>query len=128
MEDYTEDLINLATTNSYFREVIETGQKMQVVVMSLKPGEDIGSEVHENNEQLLIAIGGQGKVVLGDQEGPFNEGDLVIVKAGTRHNFINTGANEMKILTIYSPPHHEDGTVHQTKLEAEAAEANEPIS
>ena len=118
MNDYVQDLLGKATSNSYFRQVLETGESMQAVVMSLQPGEDIGAEVHKHNEQLLIAVEGKGKVVLDGQENEFNKGDMVLVRAGREHNFINTGDTELKIVTIYSPPHHEDGLIHMTKADA----------
>ena len=119
MDDFVDDLIGKARINSYFRQVLETGLGMQIVIMSLLPGEDIGAEVHLNNEQVLIAITGQGKVVLNGQENKFNQGDMVLVRAGVEHNFINTGDSELKIITIYSPPNHQDGLIHKTKAEAQ---------
>lgn len=122
MKDYIEGLLNIAANNSYFRRVVNTGEKMQTVVMCLKPGEDIGSETHPNNEQLLICLKGAGRFFLNGDEGPFREGDAVLVPAGTEHNFINKGEVEMKIITVYSPPNHPEGVVHKTKQEAEQAE------
>jgi mannose-6-phosphate isomerase-like protein (cupin superfamily) len=91
--------------------------------MSLQPGEDIGSEVHPDNEQVLICLDGSGKAVLNGEEMPFNKGDLVVVIAGTEHNFINTGASSMKVITIYSPPDHPAGTINKTKADAQAEES-----
>lgn len=125
MKGYVQDILSKAISNNYFRQVIETGDETQTVVMCIKPGEDIGNEVHPNNEQVLICVEGSGKAILNKEEGAFRKGDLVVVKAGTEHNFLNSGSNEMKIITIYSPPHHSEGTIHKTKAEALEAEANE---
>jgi mannose-6-phosphate isomerase-like protein (cupin superfamily) len=114
-----------ALDNNNFRKVIATGENTQVVLMSIKPGEDIGEEVHPDNDQLLVIIEGEGTVVLDGEEDLFEAGDAVLVPAGTRHNFITKGDSPMKIITTYSPPHHPDGTVHATKAEAEEAEAAE---
>lgn len=111
-----------ALKNDYFREVLETGEHTQVVVMSLLPGEEIGAETHTDTDQVLFCVSGTGKVVLNGEETSFQEGDLVLVHAGTLHNFINTGATSMKIITTYSPSHHPQGTIHKTKEEAEKAE------
>lgn len=120
MDDYVADLIKQAQDNSYFRQVLETGEAMQVVIMSLQPQEDIGAEIHDSNEQVLICLEGSGKFVINGSENTYESGDMVLVRAGQEHNFINTGDSEMKIITIYSPPHHADGVVHQTKADAEA--------
>lgn len=122
MNDYISNLILQALDNEYFRNVLETGNAMQIVIMSLKPGEDIGAEVHEHVEQALICLSGSGKSVVDGEEHEYVSGDLVLVRAGREHNFINTGSKDMKILTIYSPPNHAEGTVHKTKAEAETKE------
>ncbi|MGD0283972.1 MAG: cupin domain-containing protein [Candidatus Saccharimonadales bacterium] len=122
MNDYFHDLKGEALTNNYFRHVIETGENMQVVLMSIAPGEEIGMEVHPDNEQFLLSVAGQGKVILNGVAAEFNEGDMVLVKAGVKHNFITVGNEPMKIITLYSPPHHAPGTIHKTKAEADASE------
>jgi mannose-6-phosphate isomerase-like protein (cupin superfamily) len=122
MNGYFHDLKGEAKTNNYFRRVIETGNQMQVVLMSIAVGEEIGMEVHPDNEQWLLSVSGQGKAILNGEESEFNEGDMVLVRAGTNHNFINTGSEPLKIITLYSPPHHAPGTVHKTKAEADASE------
>jgi mannose-6-phosphate isomerase-like protein (cupin superfamily) len=123
MEDFVRNLNELALENKFFRQVLETGEAMQVVVMSLEPGQDIGAEVHENTEQVLICMYGQGQAIIDDYQHDFNTGDMMLVKAGREHNFVNTGQDEMKIVTIYSPPQHQDGIVHETKADAESDEA-----
>lgn len=110
-----------AKENTYFRHVLETGANTQVVIMSIPIGGEIGEEVHNDNDQVLYLVEGVGKVVLEGQEEIFEKNDLVLVRAGTKHNFINTGEADMKIITTYSPPHHPDGIIHKTKEEAENA-------
>ena len=119
---FAGDIEELGKANNNFRKVLLTTERSQIVAMSLKPGEDIGEEVHENNDQLFIIADGEGEVLVGDETRPIEEDDLICVPAGTNHNVINTGEADLKIITIYTPPHHPDGTVHATKEEAEAAE------
>lgn len=116
------NIIQQATDNDYFRRVLATGEHTQVVIMSIPPGGEIGEEVHADNDQALLLVEGRGTAVVGEGESPFETGDLALVPAGTRHNFITAGDAPMKIVTTYSPPHHPDGTVHRTKAEADAAE------
>jgi mannose-6-phosphate isomerase-like protein (cupin superfamily) len=112
--------------NNYFRQVLFTGKHSQLALMILQPGEEIGQEIHPDNDQFFRFEAGQGKVVIDGQEYVVQDGDAVVVVAGSQHNIINTSATEtLKLYTIYSPPHHPDGTVHQTKAEAAAAEAAE---
>lgn len=112
--------------NTFFRKVLFTGPNSQLVLMALQPNEDIGSEVHPDNDQFFRFEAGEGKVVIGDQEHLVKDGDSVVVPAGAQHNVINTSATELlKMYTIYSPNHHLDGTIHQTKAEAMAAEKEE---
>jgi mannose-6-phosphate isomerase-like protein (cupin superfamily) len=89
--------------------------------MSIPPGGEIGEEVHSGNDQVLYLAEGTGQVVLKGQPADYNTGDLVLVPAGTKHNFITKGDTAMKIITTYSPPHHPDGTIHKTKAEADLA-------
>lgn len=119
-------LINIemkALENEYFREVLFTGPHAQLVVMALKPGEDIGLETHDDVDQFIRIEAGQGKVVLGDKEHTLGEGAAVVIPAGMRHNIVNTSrAESLKLYTVYSPPEHEQGAVHKTKAEAMAYE------
>ena len=117
-----KNILGQAKENQYFRQVIATGDKVQVVIMSILPDSEIGSETHPDNDQTLYLVEGSGQVVLDGQAADFNAGDLVLVPAGTLHNFITKGDMPMKIITTYSPPHHPDGTVHKTKAEADAAD------
>ncbi len=117
------DIANQAKENDYFRKVLFTNSHTQVVLMSLKPGEDIGMETHEDNDQILYFVTGNGKAVINGEEHSIDAGDLVDVPAGAEHNFINTGDEAMKLFTVYGPAHHPDGTIHETKADAEADEA-----
>ena len=104
-----------AQENDYFRHVLATSEHVQIVIMSIPPGGDIGEETHADNDQTLYLVEGSGKVVLEGQANDFNKGDLVLVPAGTRHNFIAADNSAMKIITTYSPPHHPEGTIQKTK-------------
>jgi mannose-6-phosphate isomerase-like protein (cupin superfamily) len=109
--------------NTYFRLVLFTGTHAQLVVMSLKPGEEIGSEVHHTVDQFFRIEQGEATFIFNEKETHVvKNGDAVMVPAGTYHNVINSGADQLKLHTIYSPPNHPPGTVHKTKAEAEAAE------
>lgn len=110
-----------ALDNTFFRQVLENGTHAQVVIMSIPPGGEIGAETHTDNDQVLYLVSGEGKVILNNIESPYKAGDIVLVNAGTQHNFVNTGVSDMKIITTYSPPHHPAGTVHKTKEEADRA-------
>ena len=106
--------------NKNFRKVIYTGKNSQLVLMSLKPKEEIGLETHPENDQFLRFEGGTGRVIVDDSKYTVKDGDAVVIPAGAKHNVINTSSEEeLKIYTIYSPPHHKDGTVHKTKGQAE---------
>ncbi len=111
--------------NGYFRRVVFTGQKSQLVVMAIPPGGEIGEEVHPNVEQTLFFLSGSGKAVLDGKESDVSAGDVVVVTPGTRHNFLNTGDEFWKIYTIYAPPNHIDGRVHKTKDDADKDAADE---
>ena len=121
MKGYIRDVSDKARDNNYFRQVLETGKHTQVVVMSIPAGGEIGEEVHEDTDQVLYFASGEGKAILNDEEKSVGKDDIVLVNAGTRHNFINTGTSDLKIITAYSPPHHPPGTIHKTKEEADKA-------
>ena len=118
---FNEDIVKLAKANSYFREVLATGPHSQVVVMSIPPGGDIGEEVHDDVDQTLVFVGGEGQAILDGKKSAVAADRLVHVPAGTRHNFVNTGRVDLRLYTIYAPPEHEPGTIHKTKAEADAA-------
>lgn len=110
-------------TNSCFRQVLFTGKYAQLVVMSLRPKEEISMEIHQTVDQFFRIEAGEGKVIMAGVERQFTDGDVFIVPAGTEHNVINTSADkDLKLYTIYSPPNHPPETVHITKGEAMAAE------
>jgi mannose-6-phosphate isomerase-like protein (cupin superfamily) len=101
---------------------VVTGDHEQVVVMTIPPGGEIGEEVHDSTDQVLVFVDGQGEAQLDGRSSEIATNDLVFVRAGTRHNFINRGDGPLRLITIYAPPEHEPGTVHRTKAEADAAE------
>lgn len=113
--------------NTFFRKVLFTGEHLQLVVMCLQGGEEIGNEIHETVDQFFRIEQGEAKFVLNNQEEHIvGEGDAAVVPAGTWHNVINTSKSaELKLYTVYTPPQHADGTIHKTKAEADAAEAAE---
>ena len=116
------DIMAAARANEAFRRVIETGAHEQVVVMSIPAGGEIGDEVHATTDQVLIFVEGDAEVVLEGHTGTAAAGDLVFVRAGTRHNFLNRGTVALRLITIYAPPEHAPGTVHETKADADRAE------
>lgn len=106
--------------NNNFRKVLYTAKNCQLVLMSLQPGEEIGMEVHDEGDQFFRFEKGEGKVIIDESEYVVTDGDSVIVPAGARHNVVNTSESEdLKLYTIYAPPHHMDGVVRKTKEEAE---------
>lgn len=122
MKGYITNIEKESLENSFFRKVLYTDERLQLVVMSLKPNEDIGEEVHQL-DQFIRVEKGEGKSVLDGKENTLTDGSVVVIPQGTRHNIINTSSeNPLKIYTLYSPPNHKDGTIHKTKAEAEAEE------
>lgn len=121
MNGYVGDIEQAALANEDFRRVLYTAAHMQLVVMSLKPGEDIGEEVHRL-DQFIRVEKGAGAAILDGIEHAIAEGTAVVIPAGTRHNILNTGAEPLKLYTLYAPPNHKDGTIHRSKAEAQADE------
>jgi len=119
MKGYVQDIEAIATVNEDFRRVLYTAQHCQLVVMALKPLEDIGAEVHKL-DQFFRVDQGCGEAVLDGVRTAIQAGYAVVVPAGTRHNIINTGSEPLKLYTIYAPPNHRDGVVHHTRADAEA--------
>ena len=115
---YLINIAQAAAENHFFRKVLFTGDKSQLVVMNIPAGEDIGQETHQHVEQILYFQSGSGIAVLDGKESAISAGDVVIVKPGTQHNFINTGTEPLIVATVYVPPNHIDGTIHKTKAEA----------
>lgn len=121
MKGFYTNIEQVATENTNFRQVLYTGEHSQLVLMSLEPGEEIGLETHNDNDQFFQFEAGQGRVVIDDTSYEVSERNIVLVPAGAQHNIINTSDVEpLKMYTIYSPAHHKDGIVRATKAEAEA--------
>jgi mannose-6-phosphate isomerase-like protein (cupin superfamily) len=119
----TTDIIARATSNPHFREVLSTGPHSQVVVMMIPPGGEIGEETHDDVDQVLVITGGSADAVLEGTRRGVVAGHLVHVPAGTRHNLVNTGPEDLRLYTVYAPPQHAPGTVHHTRADADMAEA-----
>lgn len=122
---YQAALADQALHNQDFRRVVFTGMRMQLVLMSLPPGEDIGEETHARVEQALFCVAGSGVAIINGVESRFAAGDAVFVTMGTHHNFRNTGQEPLQLYTIYSPPNHIDGRVQRTKADAVRDQADE---
>lgn len=116
---YQTNILKATKENKFFRQVLFTGKKSQLVVMSIKKGGEIGEETHANVEQILFFQKGEGKAILDGVESPITKGDVVVVTPGTKHNFINTGKGTLKVYTIYCPPNHIDGRIHKTRKAAD---------
>ncbi len=117
------EIATVAERSADFRRVLWTGEHTQLVVMTIPPGGEIGLETHEHNDQILNFLSGTAEAFVGGETRTVKPGDLVVVPAGTEHNFTNTGPNPLVLSTVYGPPDHAPGTVHATKEEADAAEA-----
>jgi len=123
LKGYVGNIERETTKNTDFRRVLYTGKHSQLVLMSLKPGEEIGEETHSDVDQFFRFEKGEGKVIIDGVEHSVKDGSAVIVPAGARHNVINTSKRvNLKLYTIYSPPEHKDGVVHHTKKEAMSSE------
>ena len=124
MQRYTTNIEKDTLENNNFRKVIYTGKHSQLVLMNLKPNEEIGMEVHPDNDQFFRFEKGQGKCIIDGNEYELKDGTAVVVPAGAQHNIINVSdTEELKLYTIYSPAHHKDGIIRATKEEAESNEA-----
>jgi mannose-6-phosphate isomerase-like protein (cupin superfamily) len=119
---FIENIKNIAKENRYFREVLYTGPHSQLVVMSIPSGEDIGEETHQNLDQMLYIVDGNGEAQLNGEVKPFSKGDAIFVPAGVKHNIINQSEDRLQLYTVYSPPAHPDGTLHKTKTDAQKEE------
>lgn len=118
MKGYVVHLERETKENTFFRKVLYTAKHSQLVLMSLKPGEEIGEEVHEL-DQFIRVDEGEGKAVLDGISHPLTDGDAVVIPAGTKHNIVNTSSKApLKLYTLYSPPEHRDGVVHATREDA----------
>lgn len=121
MKAFMGDIRDRTETNRDFRRVIYTGPHMQLVLMALQPGEELGEEIHENTDQFFRVEEGTGEVRLDGEAAPIESAVALVIPAGTRHNIKNTGRGPLKVYTLYAPPEHADGTVHRTRADAERA-------
>lgn len=121
MKGFVGNIEEAAQANENFRKVLYTAKHTQLVLMALKPGEEIGEEVH-HLDQFFRVEKGEGKAILDGVEHVITDGTAIVVPEGAKHNIINTGKAPMKLYTLYSPPNHRDGVVHETKTEAERDE------
>ena len=120
MNGYHDDIEQATKANTDFRRVLYTGKHLQLVLMSLKTGEEIGAEVHPDNDQFFRVDSGSGVVTIDGKDSKISDGFAVVVPAGARHNIKNDGTEPLKLYTLYGPPDHKDKTVHRTKADAEA--------
>ncbi|MBI1866537.1 MAG: cupin domain-containing protein [Candidatus Staskawiczbacteria bacterium] len=122
MKGFVKNIEEISLENENFRKVLYTSKNIQLVIMSLKPGEEIGEEVHQL-DQFIRCESGTGKAILDSIEHEIGDGFAIVVPSGTNHNIINTSLDKpLKLYTLYSPPNHKDGVVHQTKEQAKAGE------
>lgn len=123
MDGYVTNIERDTLANEDFRRVLYTGPNTQLVLMTLRPGEEIGTERHEGHDQFIRVEAGTGVVRLDGEERKLEDGSAVVIPAGAQHNVVNTSKSEpLRLYTLYSPPEHPDGTVHHTAEEAHAAE------
>ena len=122
MRGFVDDIDRLTVENKDFRRVLYTGKHLQLVLMALRPGEEIGEEVHDDHDHFFRIEKGEGEVWIDNQRTKIKADDAIVVPAGARHNVINTGDKKLKLYTVYGPPDHKDGIVRSTKGEAEASE------
>ncbi|HVE48122.1 MAG TPA: cupin domain-containing protein [Casimicrobiaceae bacterium] len=118
MKGFVDDIEDLTEENTDFRRVLYTGKHLQLVLMALDVGEEIGEEVHEDRDQFFRIESGEGTVVIDGKRHTVEDDDAIIVPAGARHNVINTGEEPLKFYTLYGPPEHRDGVVHRTRADA----------
>lgn len=119
MNGFVDDIEELTEDNKNFRRVLYTGKKLQLVLMTLRPGEEIGEESHAGTDQFFRVEKGKGEVVIDGKATKIKSDMAIIVPAGARHNIKNTGDKPLNLYTLYAPPEHVDGTVHATKADAE---------
>jgi mannose-6-phosphate isomerase-like protein (cupin superfamily) len=121
MKGFVAGIEKLTAENDDFRRVLYTGKNFQLVLMAIRPGDDIGAEVHEDRDQFFRVEQGKGEVRIDGVATQVADGDAFIVPAGARHNVFNTGSEPLRLYTLYAPPEHRDGVSFATKAEAEAA-------
>ena len=122
MKGYVDDIEKVTLDNTDFRRVLYTGHNLQLVAMSINPGEEIGAEVHDDRDQFFRVEQGKGEVLIDGKRHAVKADDAIIVPAGARHNVVNNGEQPLRLYTLYAPPEHKDGTVHVTKAQADAQE------
>ena len=122
MNGFVDNIEELTEGNKDFRRVLYTGKHMQLVLMSLRKGEEIGEEVHEDRDQFFRVEKGKGEVVIDGERHKIRRDDAIVVPAGARHNVVNTGDKSLKLYTLYGPPEHRDGVVHHSRSDAEQQE------
>jgi mannose-6-phosphate isomerase-like protein (cupin superfamily) len=122
VKGFVDDIEDLTESNKNFRQVLYTGYHLQLVLMSIKKGGEIGEEVHADHDQFFRIEKGKGEVLIDDSTHKVRSGDAIIVPAGARHNVTNTGNKSLKLYTLYAPPEHRDGVVRKTKAEADEQE------
>lgn len=122
MKGFIGDIEELTEENTDFRRVLYTGRHLQLVLMSLEPGEEIGEEVHDDRDQFFRVEEGEGEVWIDGNRTEIEDDTAIVVPAGARHNIVNTGDEPLRLYTLYAPPEHRDGTVHPTKADADASE------
>ncbi len=122
MKGFVANIEDLTEENSDFRRVLYTGKNLQLVLMAIQPGEDIGEETHNDRDQFFRVEKGKGEVWIDGHRSKIKSDDAIIVPAGARHNIVNTGEKPLRLYTLYAPPEHRDGTVHATKADADAAD------
>ncbi len=125
MQGFHDDIERLTTDNGDFRRVLYTGKHLQLVLMTLQPGEEIGAEIHEDRDQFFRFEDGEGIVDIDDHSHQVSDGSGVVVPAGSRHNVRNSGAGPLKLYTLYGPPEHLDGITQATKADADARHQDE---
>jgi mannose-6-phosphate isomerase-like protein (cupin superfamily) len=125
--NYQTNIVRDTQENENFRRVVFTGKNSQLVIMNIPPGGEIGEEVHRYTEQTLFFLSGIGQAILNGIKTPIVAGDVVVVVPGIKHNFINTGTEDLKLYTVYAPPNHIDGRIHKTKADADADTADEAV-
>ena len=121
MKGFVDNIEKLTEDNDDFRRVLYTGKNLQLVLMAIQPGEDIGEEIHEDRDQFFRIEAGEGVVWIDGTANKVKEDDGIVVPAGAKHNVTNSGSGPLKLYTLYGPPEHLEGTIHPTKADADAA-------
>lgn len=122
MKGFVDDIEDLTEENTDFRRVLYTGKSLQLVLMSIEPGGEIGEEVHDDRDQFFRVEEGKGEIWIDGNRSEVKSDFAMLVPAGARHNVVNTGDKPLKLYTLYAPPEHRDGTVHATKADADASD------